>query len=87
MKGGSIFSLLAGLATKALPSFTKVAANVLYCLAKGVSPTLASLDIEKLFGSNIFRQPEQILNFLPYTDVFTPSQIGAMHQAQQGVYR
>ena len=86
MKGGSMFSSLATLASKALPAITKVgskvlptvgkvATHILPGIAQGISSTLASLGIEKLFGGSIYMQPEQIPFFLPYTDVFTPVKI------------
>ena len=82
MKGGSMFSSLATLASKALPAITKVgskvlptvgkvATHILPGIAQGISSTLASLGIEKLFGGTIYLEPDQIPFFLPYTDVFT----------------
>ena len=94
MKGGRMFSSLATLDSKALPAIIKVgskvlpivgkvATHILPGIAQGISSTLASLGIEKLFGGSIYMQPDQISFFLPYTDVFTPEQIGEMEDAEQ----
>ena len=94
MKGGSMFSAIANLATKALPAITKVgskvlptvgkvASHILPGIAQGISSTLASLGIEKLFGGTIYLEPDQIPFFLPYRDVFTPEQIDEMENAEQ----
>ena len=83
MKGGSIFSSLAGLATKALPTVTKAASHILPGLAQGVGSALASLGIDKLFGGSIYLEPENLPYIKPYLNQFTPEQLTAIHDASQ----
>ena len=72
MKGESIFSSLAGLATKALPTVAKAASHILPGLAQGVPSALASLGIDKLFGGSIYLEPENLPYIKPYLNQFTP---------------
>ena len=83
MKGGSIFSSLAGLATKALPTVTKAASHILPGLAQGVASALTSLGIDKLFGGSIYLEPENLPYIKPYLNQFTPEQLTAIHDATQ----
>ena len=95
-EGGSLWSSLLTLGTKALPYATKAVTKVAPALATGALQALGSLGIEKIFGNGVqtggFLIPQdKIHQLIKYKDLFTKKQkeqiVSAIHTGGQLVVK
>ena len=94
-EGGSLWSSLLTLGTKALPYATKAVSKVVPALATGAVQALGSLGVDKIFGkgqSGGFLIPQdKIDQLIKYKDLLTKKQkeqiVSAIHTGGQLVIR
>ena len=72
--GGSLWSSIAGMASKLLPMAMPLVKKAVAPIATGALSGLASLGIDKIFGKGFHITDEKVKQLIKYKDHLTPKQ-------------